>query len=87
MKPRLTPDSSAPESPIMVTQHTSERVLGIDGKRYLRYLRAHPEIPKRRIGWLVQTQVNDWLLSPRRPANDVPKRPWSLDDAVAEAVA
>jgi len=39
--------------PVAVSQLTSEPILGVDARRFLRLLRQHPELPRARVGKLV----------------------------------
>ena len=74
-----------PGTPVMVSQSTSEAVLGIDARRYLAHLRSHPELPRRRVGRLVVTRVADWLpASTERPQG---ARVYDLDEAIRKAVS
>lgn len=56
----LKPKAVASVLPVTVSQLTCFEVFGVDPRRFLEFLRQHPEIPRMHIGKLVLVEPAGW---------------------------
>ena len=65
-----SPDRQITVRPEAVSQLTCLAVLGIDARRYLEFVRAHPGLLRNKLGKLVVVRVDDFLAELRRSAGE-----------------